>query len=167
LCHPASLTSLDIAKNDTLMVTADNVGFITLWDVNKLRQCLTQSREFQAIPPTSANHQFVRIEDCADVQLGQWQAGHQGSAIRDIALTDNGCYLASTGDDGRISLWRLNKTGARSSRSNPINIAAFPGTSLNSVDIHLTTNNVVLIAADTADHRVQLYRKQLKNHDCQ
>jgi WD40 repeat protein len=98
----------------------------------------------------------------------QWQAGHQGSAIREVALDDTGCYLASTGDDGHISVWPLQD---EQFMDNPlrarINVASFPNHPLNSVDLHRGRGNVLLIAADTPGYRVQLYRKQVANHGCQ
>ncbi|MEM9978470.1 MAG: WD40 repeat domain-containing protein, partial [Cyanobacteria bacterium P01_D01_bin.2] len=104
---------------------------------------------------------------CSPAQIDQWQAGHQGSAVRSVALTDNGCYLASTGDSGRISLWPIAATGERH-RASPIGLASFANTSSpNSIDIHLTTDNVVLVATDTPGQQLQVYRKQLNSHGCQ
>ena len=160
------LTSLDVADDAALMATADSVGFITLWDVAVLRDCLNTAK---LTPDRATIGEFGNrffIVDCSSAQIDQWQAGRQGSAIRSVALTDNGCYLASTGDSGRISLWPIAATGERH-RASPIGLASFPNTSLNSIDIHLTTDNVVLVATDTPGQQLQVYRKQLNSHGCQ
>ncbi|MEM8605347.1 MAG: hypothetical protein AAGF24_16120 [Cyanobacteria bacterium P01_H01_bin.121] len=73
--------------------------------------------------------------------------------------------MASTGDDGQISVWPLTAEGNLADQSR-INIATFPQHLLNSVDIYRTRNNVLLVAADTPGYRVQLYRKQAPNHGC-
>lgn len=158
------LTSIDVAADTPLMATADSLGFITLWDTTQMRRCLQEQSE--ASSSNASGNQFYIVSRCPQAQLEQWQAGRQGSAVRDVALTDNGCYLTSTGDDGRINLWLLGQTG-QLHRQSPVALASFPNASLNSVDLHLTSNNTVLAAADIPGPRVQVYRKQLSGHGCQ
>lgn len=164
------LTSLDLDDSHNLMVTADSTGLITVWNVSRLRDCITNSDEGQSTSVADSGNPFPLIE-CSDDKLAQWRASQQGSAIRDVSLTDDGRYLASTGDDGRISLWCLpeqfDTSSSKQIADERISIDTFAGELLNSVDIHLTTNNVVLLAADTTRHRVQFYRKNLGNHGCQ
>ena len=168
------LTSVDFAsENPNIMVTADNLGFITVWDMQQLRACMPTARDNPHASEDAHENslQIIRRIDCPLVQtiLAQWQAGEQGSAIRDIALDKTGCFLASTGDGGQISVWPLTPQGSLAEPPSQarITVEAFPNQPLNSVDIHRTQDNVLLIAADTPGYRVQLYRTQLSNHGCQ
>ncbi|MEL6381642.1 MAG: WD40 repeat domain-containing protein [Cyanobacteria bacterium J06626_18] len=170
----SSLTHIEFASaNPDIMVTADNVGFITVWDLQRLRSCMPA-----ATPNPRASEgrhgnrlKVIRPVDCPPEAtiLAQWQAGQQGSAIREVALDETGCFLASTGDDGQIDVWPLTTDGTLTDPAQPVQIAidAFPNNPLNSVDIHRTRDNVLLIAADTPGHRVQLYRHQSSNYGCQ
>ncbi|MEM9483803.1 MAG: WD40 repeat domain-containing protein [Cyanobacteria bacterium P01_F01_bin.116] len=167
------LTGLAVADGGTRMVTSDNVGFITLWDVNALIQCARNSTELSPLADeTEKNGHSLFIANCdTEAKLLQWPQNAEGQAVRDVAITANGCYIASTGDNGHIDLWRINNAN----QTKRFNLARIPKRSLNAVDIHLTTSdgerpnkkNVVLVAADTAKHRVQLYRKVLSPNRCQ
>lgn len=167
------LTGLAVADGGTRMVTSDNVGFITLWDVNALMRCARASTQRSPLADeTAKNGHQLFIADCdSEAKLLQWPQNTEGQAVRDVAITANGCYIASTGDNGHIDLWRINNTN----QPKHFNLARIPKRSLNAVDIHLTTNDgerphknhVVLVAADTAKHRVQLYRKVLSSNSCQ
>lgn len=167
------LTSVDFAsKNPNIMVTADNVGFITVWDLQRLRDCMALAQPNPLLPEDKLGTRLMvippRICPTETMIVSQWQAGHQGSAIREVALDDTGCYLASTGDDGHISVWPLQENQFRENpRRARITVANFPNHPLNSVDLHRGRGNVLLIAADTPGYRVQLYRKQVANHGCQ
>jgi WD40 repeat protein len=168
------LTSVSFARqNRRLMATADSLGVITVWDLQKIRTCLPTA---QLNPRgTRGEHgnelRILRPANCPPeaMILAQWPAGQQGSVIREIAFDKTGCYLASTGDDGRISVWPLTAAGTlpASPRQARIAIDQFPNQRLNSIDLHRTQNNVLLIAADTPGHRVQLYRQQVSDHGCQ
>lgn len=168
------LTSVDFAnQNSRLMATADSLGIITVWDLQQIRNCLPTAPFNPRSPLDEHDNQLrvLRSIDCpADaVILAQWPAGQQGSVIREIAFDKTGCYLASTGDDGRISVWPLSADGTLTDtpRQARIAIDQFPNQPLNSIDIHRTQDNVLLIAADTPGHRVQLYRQQVSDHGCQ
>lgn len=169
------LTSVAFAdQNLKLMATADNRGFITLWNLPQLRACRSAAKPNPRLATDPYGNQLtlIRSADCPPETtiLAQWQAASEGSAIREVALDKSGCYLASTGDDGHISLWPLTPEGklaADSPRQDRITVANFPNQPLNSVDIHLTQGNVLLIAADTPGHRVQLYRQRVPNYGCQ
>ncbi|MDB9526508.1 hypothetical protein PN498_10950 [Oscillatoria sp. CS-180] len=172
--HNSYLTNIDFAsQNPRLMATADSLGIITVWDLQQLRRCMPTAKANPRATQDQHRNQLkvLRTVDCptSETILAQWQAGRQGSVIREIAFDKTGCYLASTGDDGRISVWPLTSEGAltESPRRARIDIATFPNQPLNSVDIHRTQANVLLVAADTPGHRVQLYRKQVLDHGCQ
>ncbi len=79
--------SLDAAEfQSNLLVSADNQGRITLWD---LKKCSPS-------------------EECQPVE--QWD-GHNEKAVRSVALSADGCYLVSGGDDGQVMLWSLTSEG--------------------------------------------------------
>ncbi|NEQ32014.1 MAG: hypothetical protein F6K04_13590 [Leptolyngbya sp. SIO4C5] len=159
------ITSTAAAAKSAVLATADNQGVITTWNLETIRDCLPQT--FKA----ERSARFLQ-EDCqTEFRLDQWQAGEISSPVRALELSSNGCYLASTGDDGRVMLWPLTADGSRDSRYEAgIAVRRFNDTRLNSVDLHYTTEGqqeVVLVASDTPGNRVQLYRKQLNPNGCQ
>ncbi|MEM6253124.1 MAG: hypothetical protein AAF821_09395 [Cyanobacteria bacterium P01_D01_bin.156] len=166
------LTQVAVADEGNHMVTADSVGVITLWDVESLVQCARKSTQRSPLADAAekSGHDLY-LADCPQAKLHQWPQNFTGHAVRDVAITANGCYIASTGDSGHIDLWRFNNKN----QLQQFTIDRIPKYSLNTVDIHLTTNDgerpnrndILLIAADTADHRVQLYRKALSANSCQ
>ncbi len=82
------IQSLDMAEfQPDLLVSADNQGRISLWD---LQQC-------------SPSKQCQPVE--------QWLDGHNEKAVRSVALSADGCYLVSGGDDGLVRLWSLTSEG--------------------------------------------------------
>ncbi|NET59047.1 MAG: hypothetical protein F6K47_23760 [Symploca sp. SIO2E6] len=130
-----------------LLVTADNQGYITLWD---LQTCLGEG-----------------TQPCGTV-IDQWSNGHGGKPVRSVALSNDGCYLASAGDDGKMMFWPLTADGTRaeeflngkevghSSRNLP----------LNSIDIK-EVDQYVLIASGSDDTRVRVKKvKQLPKLGC-
>lgn len=128
-----SITS--VAANNQLLATADNRGYITLWDLAN-RQC--------------------QQETCEIPILDQWRDGHGGKPVRSVALTANSCYLASTGDDGKVMLWSLQQ-GKRDRNANTGRLLAQYPTRLNSVDI-TQKDDTLLITSDADQDRVMLYR---------
>jgi WD40 repeat protein len=130
------ITSIAISGKNA--VTSDNAGYITVWNLNDLK-----------------NHN-PKI-------LSQWQAGGQNhQSIRAIAVSENGCYVASAGNDGRLLLHWLNAKGEIRQTEEIEKFAA----GIRAVDLKQNDDRV-LIASDVAPHNeVKLYRKQV-NHDCQ
>lgn len=131
-----TITSVATAQN--LLVTADNQGYITVWDM-ATRQC--------QLPPLAAAH-------CDLPMLDQWRSGHGGEPVRSVALTADGDHLASTGDDGRVMLWPL-QDGKRQAKAG-IRLADYP-IRLNSVDITQKADTL-WITSDADGDRVMLYR---------
>ena len=168
------IDSLAIANRKNILAMADNQGYITLWDVNQIRQCIdtyeqTSSRRGNSKNVT-ANGQisFEKILNCDNAIVDRWREGHNGEPIHSLALTQDGCYLASTGDDGKVMLWPLNTEGSRSSEiSDGRTIAEFSDTILKTVDIK-AIGNYLLIASDAKNDRITLYRiKQMDiNAEC-
>jgi WD40 repeat protein len=132
------------------MATADNQGVITLWNLAE-RKCSDKAKT------------------CSVPILDQWQDGHQEKPVRSIAFTNNGCYLASAGDDGRVMLWLLTTAGQRIAEGEPSREIERINTRLNSVDAVILQGNL-LIANDDYDNRIRFRRlnpQDFKNSFCQ
>jgi len=129
--------SLDAASlKPELLATADNQGRITLWNV---QDCAASDR-----PCT---------------MLDRWADGHGGRPVRSVALTDDGCYLASGGDDGKIMLWPLSFNGARAStelQGREVN-RAFENNPVNTVDVKQVLKKI-FIASGSNDTQVRVDR---------
>jgi WD40 repeat protein len=129
------ITSIDTEfLRPYLMVTADNQGYITLWD---LKPCLLLNR------PCSV--------------LDEWNDGHGGEPVRDVALSPYGCYLSSAGADGRVVLWPLSSAGTRSAQYREGIQVERRRTPFNATDIKIW-NDDILIAAGNANTKVSVHR---------
>lgn len=131
-----SIVSLATANH--LLVTADNRGYITIWDMAN-RQCQMQDGA---------------EGNCTLPILDQWR-GHGEQPVRSVALTQDGCYLSSAGDDGRVILWSLHN-GRRTRSQNGERLADYP-IRLNSVDI-TEKDDTLFVTSDADRDRVMLYR---------
>ena len=141
------IVSLDSAEyNPNLLVTADNQGYITLWN---MQQCL-------------ADKGLCEV-------LDEWSDGHGGKPVRSVALSANGCYLASGGDDGKVMLWPLTAEGKRDpqfSKGKKIDQSFTESDKINSVDIK-QTGKYILVASGSDDTEVKLDRvKRQRNAQC-
>ncbi|MEM9004227.1 MAG: hypothetical protein AAGE59_11985 [Cyanobacteria bacterium P01_F01_bin.86] len=146
--------------DSSLLATADNQGFITLWDLEVLRSCITNAPK--------AQNSLIAVT-CDRAQLDQWQENSQGLAVRSVSLTTDACHLASTGDSGRIRLWPLLPSGRRDPEmpTKQTILDRFPDVRLNSVNLQKSSRNTLLVASDTPGYRVRLYRQQVKSDGCQ
>jgi WD40 repeat protein len=122
------------------LVTADNSGYITIWD---LQDCLSDE-----------NQPCGRIVD-------QWSDGHDGQSVRAVALSEDGCYLVSGGDDGKVKLWYLTLSGERipgfeagKAIAQSLNQEKFYG-----VDVTVVKNQI-LIASGSGDTWVRVAREK-------
>jgi len=179
------ITALDASVPAKLIASADNQGFITLWNMEQLNDCMERAARKTYMPfPGDAPLPGVRVAqvdpfgnhyvdisvgtDCAEAIADQWSSNSQNIGVRALALTENGCYLASAGDDGRVMLWSLTNEGTWQQNASK-ELAQFPA-SLNSVDIHYTrqgNQEVVLVVSDTPRNQVRLYREQVTSNGCQ
>ncbi|MCG8367865.1 MAG: hypothetical protein MJA27_31600 [Pseudanabaenales cyanobacterium] len=83
------INSLETAEERPMLLAAgDSQGYVSLWDIEA---CLAAA-------------------SCEP--LDEWLA-HGGEAVRSVALSQDGCYLVSAGDDGRVRLWFLTRAGDR------------------------------------------------------
>ncbi|MEB3358595.1 MAG: hypothetical protein VKK04_17850 [Synechococcales bacterium] len=163
------LNSLDISSNQRRLVTADNQGYITLWDMQQLRQCV-QANQRRFAPGSGATTDgmgnAIAPLNCDQSILDQWRDESNPQPVRSVALSQTGCHLASVGDDGRIRLWNF-APGAdlqANHLENPVQLAQLPDTRLNSVDI-TETRDYLLIASDIDQNRIRLFRRKRSNHD--
>jgi hypothetical protein len=169
--------SVAIANN--LLITADNQGYITTWDLQS-RQCVsarpnvraganaktnpnaTRTRKPPQIIETDQNgfSQALNRGKCEVMILDQWLGGQNGKAVRSIAITQDGRYLASVGDDGQVKLWPL-----KDGRHEPVKILAdFSGSQLHSVDIKTSTiAGYIFVTSDAPQHQVKLYREPISH----
>jgi WD40 repeat protein len=131
------IESLDtVISNQSFLVTGDNQGYITLWNVG---DCLTENNQ-----------------QCGQV-LDRWNTGHQEKPVRSVALSDDGCYLVSGGDDGRVMLWPLTQLGRRATEfldGKPVEGLSL-SQGINDVDLKVVKNRL-LIASGNKDHRVRV-----------
>jgi WD40 repeat protein len=112
--------------NPNRLATADTQGRITLWD---MQPCLENKGE------------------CAVID--QWPDGHGSKSVRSVALSGDGCYLASGGDDGRVMLWPLTKEGKRElPTGKPVRSAGYK---FNSVDVKVVKKKILVLSGD--DHK--------------
>lgn len=119
---------LDIATTEaypTRLATADNQGRIALWDTT-----------------------LCNATSCDPIT--EW-IGHGGKAVRSIALTQDGCYLASGGDDGQVMLWPLTWQSFRPNGQRIRHAAQ----SINAVDI-TQHRSQLRIASGGDDHQIKL-----------
>jgi WD40 repeat protein len=146
-----------IATAGNIMVTADTQGYITSWNLAERNCSGFISRSGAKIPSKKFN---PKNTICQIPILNQWRDGHQNKPVRSVALTSNGCYLASTGDDGRIMLWPLTAKGQRIPQTPNVRpeivVDSLKGR-LNSVDVIIRQGNI-LVANDDYDNRIRFYR---------
>ncbi len=164
------IDGLAIADKKNLLASADNEGYITLWNLNAVRECI-RDKQLEEIERGVQNQKkdgvgnTIAALECDNAILEQWRDGHNNQPVRSIALTQNGCYLASVGDDGKVMLWELENRMRSPQNQNGKIIASSPGIRLNSVDIKAVDDYLVIATGDD-QYRVRLYRVQgIKNND--
>lgn len=143
------IESLAISNNT--LVSADNQGYITLWNWRD-RTCKPLTRKNSKLPEITADGRKLSIQAC-EMKSVRW-TDKPGKPIRSVAITPQGDYLASAGDDGQINLWSL--TNGRHLQKT----LKFSGR-VHSVDIK-TENRFILVASDAPGNQVKLYREPMK-----
>ncbi|MGB8700913.1 MAG: hypothetical protein WCD18_15985, partial [Thermosynechococcaceae cyanobacterium] len=152
-----------IAIANSTLATADNSGYISLWDLSA-RRCKASPNSISKKANVTL---FTRSQFCELPLYNQWRDGHQNKPVRSIAFTNNGCYLASTGDDGRVVIWPLTRSGRRVSDTEGTSVktsieVSRLNTRLNSVDA-VVNQNKLLIASDDYDNQIRFYRLDERN----
>ncbi len=169
------INSIAVNTDNTVMATADNRGYVTLWDLDSLRQCVRD----QASISRNAQREIERDDfgnetrplpcNWDDIYVDQWQIpGNDHQSIRSLALSDDGCYLTGVGDTGQVFLWLLTSSGRRSPLFPDAEILAdFPNTSLSSVDIDQPDEDYLYVVSDAPENQVRLYRYPVpSDHTC-
>ena len=149
------IESLAIAND--ILATADNQGYITLWNWRD-RKC-TPTANNSGIAEITVNARKLPIRDCNMRRVDRW-TNKAGKPIRSVAITPEGDYLVSAGDDGQINLWSLTN-GRRLQKR----LTQFSGR-VHSVDIK-TKNGFILVASDAPGNQVKLYREPMKSNASQ
>lgn len=119
------------------LAVADDQGRISLWNMAVCRQS-----------PQSCE------------PIAEW-LGHGGQAVRAVALSQDGCYLASAGDDGRVMLWPLTPAGYRQPQAIDGHRLRQSAKSVNAVDI-MQRHNTLHVVSGGDDYRVRVSRRQLR-----
>jgi WD40 repeat protein len=132
-------------------VTSDSAGRIRVWDLKKLNTCLSG---------TGKKINNIKILDTCDAISDQWRDKKQ--SIRAVAISDDGCYVASASNDGRLRLHNIDRKGQISSTTQ---IDSFRN-SIRAVDLERQDEAHVLVASDAPNNEVKLYRVKVNNHDC-
>lgn len=185
-----ALTSVVSADNNNLLATADDRGFITLWNPYAIEQCMdsaietfsnrrSPSSEQDLVPfissqQDSGDKKLMPLDCTNSLTFSQWQATPDGRAIRAIDLTEDGQQLVSVADTGEIVLWPLTKTEDEgtivayhrltpnnSDQQKGILIDRFPSYPPQSVDIQKSRKHLI-IAVDGPKNRVRLYQRRAK-----
>lgn len=134
---------LSLATSDSkpnMLVTGDNQGKIKVWN---MRACLTSK------------------DDCQVVD--EWNADAQ--SVRAVALSNDGCYLASAGEDGEAKLWTLNARGERSKDNLAGKVITTSAKTLTSIDI-VRNSDGVSVTTGGEDRQVTIHQISKVNFDC-
>ena len=175
------IEGLDVTDDGKLLVTADSRGYISLWDMHQIRTCILKEPEPAKVKTDGLQDKpntLHSLKTCSHTLLKQWKGG-QDQPVRAVAFSQNSCYLASGGDDGRVMLWKLSDIMPLPSMSQEIqdqgkNLAALSWmrfirtAGINSVDIKALDDRLLIVTGDDRD-RVRLFRvNQESDHaNCQ
>ncbi|WP_017326238.1 hypothetical protein [Synechococcus sp. PCC 7336] len=134
------ISTLAIAiERPEVLAVGDNQGNLTLWS---LSQCFSQAN----CQPTSSQ-----------------AAAHGGQPVQSVALTADGCYLASGGLDGQVLLWPLNyDDSGNASFFTPVQIRQDANNPIASVDV-FREGDRVLVLSGGENKRVQLDEHRLQS----
>ena len=168
------ITSLVIAEQKELLITADNKGILKLWDLNKIRECIVTHRdygnnkEYQKLGfiPLSCTGDKILLNEIAFNKNFTEQKTQIFPSIRSIAITEDESYLASAGDDGYIRVWKIKHEEKKELKCLD---KKSTDAKLNTIDIKLKNNQdkkepEILIATGDDKFRVMLHRiKDINN----
>lgn len=153
------IQSITTAQNKpNQIVAADTQGMIKVWD---LSDCLIKRENCKNIAP---------IDEWKGIApRDQWKGKENPSRtypVYSVALSSNGCYLVSGGQDGQVLLWKLNAEGTRVI-AEPIKSYSF-SKPINSVDIKVINQKIhILSGGDQTKVRLNVYTdKKLTTSGC-
>lgn len=160
------ITSL--ATSGDILASADNSGYLTLWDIKEIRKCLIinsaiKQKNNQANIKNTQNKKQQNLaitfipNSCSNAIIAQNKNGHNRQPIRSVALTQDGRYLATGGDDGKIMLWSLSRDKDSSTWLNSGKVVTKSDAKINSVDIK-SLKDYLLVTSGDDNYKVKLYR---------
>ena len=168
------ITSLVIAEEKELLITADNKGILKLWDLNKIRECIVTHRgygnneEYQKLGfiPLNCTRKKVLLDEIAFNKNFTEQETQIFPSIRSIAITEDESYLASAGDDGYVRIWKIKDEGTNEKELICLHQKSTDA-KLNTIDIKFKNNQdkqkkELLIATGDDKFRVMLH--SIKNN---
>lgn len=138
------ITSLDSAEHrPNRLVSSDTNGQITVWN---MESCVKNNNG-----------------ECEVID--RWSNGHGGQAVRSVSISNDGCYIASGGDDNRVMLWPLTTAGKRADMNGRVVRSA--SQKFNSVDIKVVNQRIMIISGnDDTQVRVDIQQPDQKRY-CQ
>ena len=137
------ITGLATAEQQPfLLATGDNQGAISLWN---LRPCLT--------------------ETVACELIDFWHDGHGETPIRSVALGPDGCYLASSGDDGKLKLWSLDTNYKRQPKLIDGAEITQLKSKINSIDLKVIDSQLQITTGGD-DGKVRVFRQDISEQSC-
>ncbi|MBD2296373.1 hypothetical protein H6G06_23530 [Anabaena sphaerica FACHB-251] len=172
------ITSL--ATSGDILASSDNQGYITLWSIKEIYKCLKTSqplssqnkqnpvlqtsrrrrninRDINQVSPKTNQINSFAITSCNNAIMDQKNDGHGNQPVRSVALTEDGNYLATGGDDGKIMLWDLTANKEQNKSLNTGQIVAKSNAKINSVDIKALQGYLLITSGDD-NYNVNLYR---------
>ncbi|MBD2692093.1 hypothetical protein [Anabaena catenula] len=172
------ITSL--ATSGDILASSDNQGYITLWSIKEIYKCFRTSKQLsaqnnqntvlqtsrrrrninrainQVSPKINQINSFV-ITSCKNAIMDQKNDGHGNQPVRSVALTEDGNYLTTGGDDGKIMLWDLTVNKEQNKSLKTRKIVAKSDAKINSVDIKVLQDYLLITSGDD-NYNVNLYR---------
>ncbi len=123
--------------------------------------------EYQpALLAVSDNRGNLTVMNCTEDNceiVESWQGSDR--PLHSVALSPNGCYLASAGDDGKVRVWGLGSDAKRLPESRVGKVVASPNSQIRSVALTQQQEDL-LIALGSEDTRVRVMRQKGFNSSC-
>ncbi|WP_013322121.1 hypothetical protein [Gloeothece verrucosa] len=139
-----------IAVANNLLATADNQGYIRLWD---LKNCSNKGPELLNCPLLDEWQMKYSNGEPMPVRSIKLSEG-VGTNARGDANEDGG-YLIAAGDDGKIVLWPLTPSGSRQPQFIEGKLIANYNQGINSIDVKIERQRL-LILSGSDDNQVRL-----------
>ncbi len=152
---------------EKILATSDSEGWIAIWD---LKQCNPRKPEVK--PTASKNQQQINDSHCK--LLDRWQDDSK-NPIRTLGFSQDGKFLVSGGDDGRVVVWHLTDGHQLDKTKSPKGIPIFPifpkdinifisqifqgPKKIRSIDVKSSQEIVI---SGSEDFQVRLHRIQIK-----
>ncbi|MDF5737847.1 MULTISPECIES: hypothetical protein [unclassified Nostoc] len=128
-------------SSEKILATSDSAGLIAIWD-------LTQCK-----PPSNNNQQQINDSNCK--LLDHWQ-DESKKPIRTLAFSEDGKFLVSGGDDGRVVVWYLTSSYQLDKTKSPKGITIFRGSKkIRSIDVKSSQGIVI---SGSEDFQVRLHQ---------